>query len=81
MGGAAVFFGTRVPLDVVLGSIAAGISMDRLKASYPFLTETHIQAARVYDEVHPRRGRPRRLADTNPTMEQRVKRVVRLAAA
>ena len=81
MGGAAVFAGTRVPLDVVLGSIAAGISMGRLKASYPFLTEAHIQAARVYDEVHPRRGRPRRLADTYPTMEPRVRRVVRLAAA
>lgn len=81
MGGAAVFAGTRVPLDVVLGSIAAGIGMDRLKASYPFLTEAHVQAARVYDQVHPRRGRPRRLADTNPTIMPRVRRVVRLATA
>jgi len=81
MGGAAVFAGTRVPIDIVLGSIVAGTSMDRLKASYPFLTETHVQAAQVYEEVHPRRGRPRRLADTNPTMTPRVRRVVRLATA
>lgn len=80
MGGAAVFAGTRVSLDVVLGSITAGIGMDRLKDSYPFLTAAHVQAAQVYDEVHPRRGRPRRLADTNPTMIPQVRRLVRHAA-
>jgi len=80
MGGAAVFAGTRVPIDIVLGSIAAGSSMERLKASYPFLTDAHVQAARVYEAVHPRRGRPRRLADTNPAMTPRVRRVVRPAA-
>jgi uncharacterized protein (DUF433 family) len=81
MGGVAVFAGTRVPLDMVLGSIAAGVDMDRLKASYAFLTDAHIQAARVYDEVHPRRGRPRRLADTNATSLRRVNRVVRRVTA
>ena len=81
MGGAAVFTGTRVPLDAVLGSITAGIGMARLKASYPFLTDAHVQAARVYNQVHPRRGRPRRLAEINPTMTPRVRRVVRRAAA
>ena len=81
MGGAPVFTGTRVPLDVVLGSMAAGIDVDRLKASYPFLTDAHLHAARVYAEVHPRRGRPRRLADTNPRSLRRVTRIVRVAAA
>jgi uncharacterized protein (DUF433 family) len=81
MGGVAVFAGTRVPLDMVLGSIAAGVDMDRLKASYAFLTDAHIQAAQVYDEVHPRRGRPRRLADTNTTSLRRVNRVVRRVTA
>jgi len=79
MGGAAVFTGTRVPIDIVLGSIATGSSMERLRASYPFLTDAHVQAARVYEAVHPRRGRPRRLADTNPAMTPRVRRVVRPA--
>lgn len=81
MGGAAVFAGTRVPLDMVLGSIAAGVDMNRLKASYSFLTDAHIHAARVYDEVHPRRGRPRRLSDSNVTPLRRINRVVRRAAA
>jgi len=81
MGGAAVFAGTRVPIEIVLGSVAAGVDMDRLRASYPFLTDAHVRAARVYEEVHPRRGRPRRLADTNPPATRRVTRVVRRAAA
>ncbi len=80
MAGAAVFAGTRVPIDIVLGSMAAGIEMDRLVASYPFLTDAHIQAARIYEQVHPRRGRPRRLADALPAAARTVTRVVRPAA-
>jgi uncharacterized protein (DUF433 family) len=80
MGGAAVFAGTRVPIDTVLGSVAAGVDVQRLKASYPFLTEAHFHAARVYEEVHPRRGRPRRLAEINPPETRRVTKVVRRAA-
>ena len=66
MGGVPVFAGTRVPIGMVLGSLAAGIELDRLKASYPFLTEAHIQSAKVYEAVHPRRGRPRRMSEVNP---------------
>ncbi|CQR30278.1 conserved hypothetical protein [Thiomonas arsenitoxydans] len=81
MDGAAVFAGTRVPVDIVLGSLAAGIDMGRLKASYPFLTEAHIQSAKVYNEVHPRRGRPRRISEANPGLPRRVTRVVKRVAA
>ncbi len=81
MGGVPVFAGTRVPVEFVLGSLAAGIDMDRLKASYPFLTEAHVQSAKVYDEVHPRRGRPRRIAEANPDLPRRVTRLVKRAAA
>lgn len=76
MGGVPVFAGTRVPVGIVLGSLATGMQPDRLKASYPFLTEAHIQSAKVYDEVHPRRGRPRRFADVNPELPRRVTRVI-----
>jgi uncharacterized protein (DUF433 family) len=79
MGGAPVFAGTRVPVAIVLGSLATGIQLDRLKDSYPFLTEAHIQAAQVFEAVHPRRGRPRRLADVNPELSRRVTRVIKLA--
>jgi uncharacterized protein (DUF433 family) len=77
MGGAPVFAGTRIPIDVVLSSLAGGASMSRLKASYPFLTDTHIHAAKVFQQVHPKRGRPRRLADANAALTRRVARVVR----
>ncbi|ABM39922.1 DUF433 domain-containing protein [Polaromonas naphthalenivorans] len=81
MGGVPVFVGTRVPFGIVLGSLAAGVHLGRLQASYPFLTEAHIQAAKVYEAVHPRRGRPRRIADVNPELERRVIRVIKRAAS
>lgn len=80
MNGAAVFAGTRVPIDIVLDSLARGMDMQRLKRSYPFLTEAHVQAAEVYHKVHPRRGRPRRIAEVNPALPCRVKRVVKRVA-
>ena len=81
MGGVPVFAGTRVPVGIVLGSLATGVHLDRLKASYPFLTEAHIQAAKVYEAVHPRRGRPPRIADVNPELSRRVTRVVKRTAS
>jgi hypothetical protein len=44
-------------------------------------SKAHIQSAKVYEEVHPRRGRPRRLAEVNPQLVRRVTRVVKRAAA
>lgn len=81
MGGVPVFAGTRVPVGIVLGSLAADVHLDRLKASYPFLTEAHIQSAKVYEAVHPRRGRPPRIADVNPELSRRVTRVVKRTAS
>ena len=81
MNAAPVFAGTRVPIEVVLGSLASGIDMQRLKRSYPFLTEAHVQAAKVYDKVHPRRGRPRRIAEVNPELPRRITRVVKRTVA
>jgi uncharacterized protein (DUF433 family) len=80
MGGEPVFTGSRVLIDAVLGSVDAGIELPRLQDSYPFLTPAHLAAARVWREVHPRRGRPRRLADGHPALQQRSSRVVRRAA-
>jgi|WetSurMetagenome_2_1015567.scaffolds.fasta_scaffold33008_1 uncharacterized protein (DUF433 family) len=77
MGGQPCFAGTRVPIDIVLASLDKGIARDRLVASYPFLTDAHIEAARVYQQVHPRRGRPPRLRELNPTATRKVTRVVR----
>ena len=66
MGGMPVFAGTRVPIEIVLASAAAGADMNQLRAAYSFLTNAHLEAARVYTEAHPRREPPRRLSETNP---------------
>ena len=81
VGGAPVFAGTRVPIDGVLASLEAGIELPRLQESFAFLTQAHVGAARVYVQVHPRRGRPRRLGELNPDAVRRSARVVRAARA
>ncbi|GBU14961.1 hypothetical protein AwPolaro_03390 [Polaromonas sp.] len=78
MGGAFVFAGSRVPIAMVLASVDAGVDWDRIRASYPCVTSAHLAAARVYAEVHPRRGRPR-LADSHPEWVRSSTRVVRSA--
>ena len=66
MGGMPVFRGTRVPIDTILASIDSGIDFQRLQASYPCVTEELVEAARIYSQVRPRRGRPRRIAEIHP---------------
>jgi len=71
MGGLPVFAGTRVPVSVVLNSVAAGVQLDRLQAAYPFLTEAHINAAKAVEaELSP--ARPQRLSELNPDLSRRV---------
>lgn len=77
MGGLPCFAGNRLPIETVLASLDKGISKERLVAAYPFLTDAHIDAASVYAQVHPRRGRPRGLSDANPSAAPKVTRVVR----
>lgn len=48
LGGVACFSGSRLPIDVVLASLDAGIDLERLRASWPFLTDEHINAARDF---------------------------------
>jgi uncharacterized protein (DUF433 family) len=44
LGGEPCFNGTRVPLDTVVDNLAAGHSVEEILASYPSLSEEHIQA-------------------------------------
>jgi uncharacterized protein (DUF433 family) len=77
LGGTPVFKGTRVPLDVVTASLAKGVPFERLKASFDFLTPDLAEAARVYQLVHPRRGRQRGIEEVHPDWEVVENRVVR----
>lgn len=79
MSGEPCFAGTRVPIDNVLASLDKGIPKKRIVESYPFLTDAHIDSARIYRQVHPRRGRPRRASDSGSTIPRRQTRVVRPA--
>lgn len=79
MGGEPVFRGTRVPIDIVLGSLEEGLEFARVQASYPFLTEALVEAARVYAQVRPRRGPACRLRDSHPDLVLERTTVVRAA--
>ena len=66
MGGAPCFIHSRVPIDMVIGRIDSGEDRAQIQSDYAFLTEAHIDAARIYLAAHPRRGRPLRIADVYP---------------
>jgi uncharacterized protein (DUF433 family) len=66
MGGMPVFKGTRVPIENIVASKGEGESNSTLKRAYSFLTDEMIEAAVVYQRIHPRRGRPVRVGRANP---------------
>jgi len=77
MSGTAVFAGTRVPIDTVLASLDAGAEFGRLVASWPFLTEDHVAAARAYRQAEPSVPGRRRLSEANPRVSVVSSKVVR----
>lgn len=60
LGGLPTFKGTRVPIDVLPDSEIAPHQWERLKRAYPVLTEELVEAAKIYSQIRPRRGRPPR---------------------
>jgi len=68
MGGKPCFKGTRMPIDVVLASLERGIPEERIADEYS-LSKDQLQAARVYAQVHPQRGRPVRLGAAKPAVQ------------
>jgi uncharacterized protein (DUF433 family) len=76
MGGAPVFRGTRVPIENVLASLDEGMTLAQVREHYPFVTDELVTAARVYQRVHPRRGRPKRLGEANPNWKLRESKVL-----
>lgn len=59
-GGDPVVVGTRVPAYLIAELHRQGATHEELLEDYPSLTREHIDAAIVFAETHPRRGRPRR---------------------
>lgn len=59
LGGVLVLRGTRVPVYDIAASVAAGISVSRILDAYPSITRKQVDAATLYAEANPLRGRPR----------------------
>jgi uncharacterized protein (DUF433 family) len=59
-GGEPVIAGSRLPVRAVAERITRGDSIDELAEDYPDIPRDAFEAARIYAESHPRRGRPAR---------------------
>ena len=64
LGGQAVMKGTRLPMDTLLAMRQGGRSVSDLQIDYPNLTQELLDAAAVYQAIHPRRGRPAKPAES-----------------
>jgi uncharacterized protein (DUF433 family) len=63
LGGEPVFKGTRIPVYSIAAMLEAGASVDDLLSGYPKLDAHMLELGRLWAAAHPRRGRPKRLAD------------------
>ena len=79
MGGMPVFAGSRVPIEIVLSSLKAGVDLEELKLSYPFLTPAHVDAARAYEQEHPRVGTRVSSSRVPNTWKAKSRRITRRA--
>jgi len=75
-GGAATFKGTRLLVHPIAALLEQGVPEAELREDYPNLTPAMIEAARIFAQAHPRRGRPRKPAwrSTRPLTTKVVQR-------
>ena len=57
MGGAPVFRGTRIPVQVVADMLQQGTPAEEILEGYPALSRELVEYAAVYAATHPRPGR------------------------
>jgi uncharacterized protein (DUF433 family) len=63
MGGEAVFAGTRIPVHLVAAMLADGAGAAEILDGYPSLTARMLELATIWASAHPKRGRPKSLAE------------------
>jgi uncharacterized protein (DUF433 family) len=73
MGGAPVYRGTRIPVELVAAMLEQGATTDEIVDGYPALDREKIELAPLYVRAFPRRGRPAR----RPWAKQKPIRVSR----
>lgn len=61
-GGAATLKGTRILVHQIASLLAQRVPETELLEDYPNLTPAMIEAAQIFAQAHPRRGRPRKPA-------------------
>ena len=63
MGGEPVFKGTRIPVRMIAAMLEDGVDAADILAGYPKLEAPQLDLARLWTAAHPRRGRPKSLAE------------------
>lgn len=65
LGGMPVFKGTRVPVDTVLAYMQSGASAQDIAHDFDGIGKPQLEAALIWQQVHPRRGMPPAMAKTS----------------
>ena len=68
MGGEPVFKDTRIPVRLIASMLDQSVSEAEILDGYPKLNARHLEFARIWAAAHPRRGRPKTLADRGVTV-------------
>mgnify|MGYP001765477607 CR=1 FL=1 len=75
-GGEPVFAGTRIPVRLVASMIEDGADRQEILEGYPKLEQRHLDLAVIWAKAHPRRGRPKTLADRGVTVRSTSRRSI-----
>jgi uncharacterized protein (DUF433 family) len=78
LAGEPVFNGTRVPVRTIAAWLEAEIPSEKIKESYPSVTDTMLRLAPIYVETNPRRGRPSKFGEINPAWKLKSSSTVKL---
>lgn len=73
MGGEPVFKGTRIPVRLIASMLDQGASEAEILDGYPRLETRDLELAQIWAAAHPRRGRPKTLADRGATVRFRTR--------
>ena len=76
MGGEPVFKGTRIPVRMIAAMLDDGDRAEILQG-YPKLAPHHLDLARMWVAAHPRRGRPKSLADRGLGVRSQTRATIR----